>query len=131
MEQTRKILKITIPGDPATKKNSGKVVRAKNGRTYLLPSDRFRQYQKSAGYYIKQTDRKKLDKRLNVKCLYYMRTKRRVDLVNLLEATCDILTHYGVIADDNSRIVAGHDGSRVIYDKENPRAEIEITEMED
>lgn len=34
---------------------------------------------------------------------------------------------FGVIKDDNSRIVAGHDGSRVLYDKENPRVEITIT----
>lgn len=123
------ILKITIPGDPATKKNSNNVVRAKNGRTYLLPSDRFRQYQESAGYYIKTKDRQQLDKRLNVKCLYYMQTHRIVDLANLLNATCDILVHYGVIKDDNTRIVAGHDGSRVLYDKENPRAEIELSEI--
>jgi hypothetical protein len=37
---------------------------------------------------------------------------------------------YGIIEDDNSQIVAGHDGSRVRYDKNNPRTEIEITEME-
>jgi Holliday junction resolvase RusA-like endonuclease len=63
---------------------------------------------------------------VNIKCLYYMGTRRKVDLVNLLEATCDILTDAGVIADDNSRIVAGHDGSRVLYDKDRPRVEIEI-----
>ena len=57
-----------------------------------------------------------------------MRTHRRVDLVNLLEATCDILVDANVIADDNSGIVAGHDGSRVKYDKDNPRVEITITE---
>lgn len=58
-----------------------------------------------------------------------MPTKRRVDLVNLLEATCDILVHYGVLADDNSSIVAGHDGSRVLHDKERPRVEVTITEI--
>ena len=31
----------------------------------------------------------------------------------------------------NRRIVAAHDGSRVEYDKKNPRAEIWIEEMED
>ena len=51
----------------------------------------------------------------NVRCLYYMPTRRRVDLCNLLEATCDLLVHHGVLADDNSAIVAGHDGSRVLF----------------
>ena len=55
-----------------------------------------------------------------------MPTKRRVDLLNLLEATMDILVHAGILADDNSSIVVGHDGSRVLYDKGNPRAEIYI-----
>ena len=53
-----------------------------------------------------------------------MPSKRKVDLNNLLEATTDMLVHYKVIEDDNSNIVVSHDGSRVFYDKENPRTEI-------
>ena len=60
-----------------------------------------------------------------------MDSLRRVDLSNLLESTCDILTHYGVLQDDNSRIVASHDGSRVLLDRKNPRAEIYIEEAAD
>ena len=36
-----------------------------------------------------------------------------------------------VLEDDNSKIVAAHDGSRVELDREKPRVEIEIEEMED
>ena len=68
--------------------------------------------------------------RVNVRCVYYMKTARRVDLANLIEATTDILVKAGVLEDDHCRIVAGHDGSRVEYDKGNPRAEIWIEEME-
>lgn len=68
---------------------------------------------------------------INMKVLYYMPTRHRVDLVNLLEATCDILVKAGVLEDDNCRIVVSHDGSRVLYDKENPRAEIYIEEVEE
>ena len=56
-----------------------------------------------------------------------MPTRRRVDLLNLLEASLDILVDAGILEDDNSSIVVSHDGSRVLYDKENPRAEITIT----
>lgn len=66
-----------------------------------------------------------------MKCLYYMPTRHRVDLVNLLEATCDILVAAGIIEDDNSKVIAGHDGSRVKYDKNNPRVEITLTEVSD
>lgn len=67
---------------------------------------------------------------MNIRCLYYMPDRRWVDLVNLLEATCDILVKAGVLADDRSSIVVGHDGSRVLLDRQRPRAEIEITRME-
>ena len=67
---------------------------------------------------------------MNVRYLFYMDTHRIVDLLGLEQAADDILVKAGVIADDNSRIVAGHDGSRVLYDKEHPRTEIEIRRME-
>ena len=36
-----------------------------------------------------------------------------------------------VLEDDNSKIVAAHDGSRVEIDRRNPRVEIKIEEMEE
>ena len=60
-----------------------------------------------------------------------MKTKRKCDLTNLLEAIDDILVKYHVIADDNYNIVAAHDGSRVKYDKENPRTEVFIERMDE
>jgi Holliday junction resolvase RusA-like endonuclease len=60
-----------------------------------------------------------------------MPTKRRVDLVNLQESTLDVLVAYGIIADDNSNIVASMDGSRVLYDKQSPRTEIYINKFTD
>lgn len=58
-----------------------------------------------------------------------MPTNRACDLTNLLEATCDILSSCGIVVDDNYKVIAGHDGSRVYVDKENPRVEIEIREL--
>ena len=63
--------------------------------------------------------------------LFFMKTKRLCDLTNLLEAIDDAAVKSGFISDDNRDIIAGHDGSRVFYDKFNPRIEITITEMED
>ncbi len=95
----------------------------------ISPSDKYRQYASDVFPYIPRID-SPLSGRMNVKCLYYMPTRRRVDLVNLQEATLDILVQYGIIEDDNSQIVTSMDGSRVYYDKENPRTEIEITESD-
>ena len=50
-----------------------------------------------------------------------------VDLANLLEATNDMLVKHGVLADDNRKIVASHDGSRVFLDREHPRVDITIS----
>lgn len=123
------VIHITIPGRPITKKNHGRIVNC-GGKHRLLPSPQFRDYQDKAGYYIRCKGRKIAD-RVNVRCVYYMPTRGMVDLVGLLQATDDILVHYGVIEDDNSRIVAGHDGSRVRYDKDKPRVEITIGAMEE
>ena len=70
-----------------------------------------------------------ISRAVNVKCVYYMPTRRKVDLSNLIEASLDILVRAGVLEDDNCDVAAAHDGSRVYYDKENPRAEITITEL--
>lgn len=126
-------LKFTIHGNPISKKNSGRIlVNKKTGKPFIYPSKQYEQYEADAGWAFSGADtERKINVPVNVKCLYYMKTKRKVDLVNLLEATNDILTTYGIIEDDNSTIVVSHDGSRVYYDKENPRTEIIITEAEE
>lgn len=98
------------------------------GKYRLIASKYYREYeQKIIGQLPAELRKLNIDSPINLKCLYYMETRRRVDLCNLLEATCDILVKAGVLADDNSNIVVSHDGSRVLYDKENPRVEVEIS----
>jgi Holliday junction resolvase RusA-like endonuclease len=132
------MLKLEILGEPRTKKNSpqirykgAKCPMCHKGRyPFVSPSDAFEQYEQMALVQIRRGNTP-IDVPVNVKCVYYMGTHRRIDLCNLLEATCDILVDLGVLADDNSKIVASHDGSRVLYDKINPRVEIEIEVAED
>ena len=66
-----------------------------------------------------------------MKALFFMPTRRKVDLTNLLEALDDVLVEAGVLEDDHSGILVSHDGSRVLYDKQHPRTEIVIRTMED
>ena len=54
-----------------------------------------------------------------------------MDLTNLLESIDDVLVRAGVLKDDHSGIIVSHDGSRVLYDKDNPRTVLFIREMED
>lgn len=120
---------ITLYGDPRTKKNSARILQGRGGRRYVAPSAAFEEYQTACLWQIRAPP-KPISARVNVRCVYYMATRRKVDLANLIEATCDILVKAGVLEDDNSRIVAAHDGSRADYDKQSPRVEIWIEEME-
>lgn len=120
---------ITIPGPPRTKKNSSQIVKL-HGRHCVIPSKAYKAYEKEALWHIPKR-REPMHGPVNVQCVYYMPTRRRVDLCNLLEATCDILVKGGILQDDNSGVVASHDGSRVAYDKLRPRVEITITDSEE
>lgn len=126
------LIHLTLYGNPATKKNSMQIYKnRKTGQSFLSQSARYKEYAKDCGRQIKGKYKKGIDYPINLKCVYYRKTKHRVDLTNLLAATCDILTDYGVIADDNYKIVKSHDGSRVLFDKDRPRVEIEIKRIEE
>lgn len=120
-------MKLCIEGTPVTKKNSSRIILVR-GKLRIIPSKQFVEYEKAALYQLMSVrPRTAVDHPVNVKCVYYMPTARKVDLVNLLEATMDILVDAHILADDNAKIVVGHDGSRVVYKADKPRAEIEIT----
>lgn len=124
------MISFTIPGRPITKKNSQQIaLNRQTGKPFIRQSGRYTAYETASGYFIPVSKRKAIDYPVNVRCVYYMPDKRRVDLVNLLEATDDILVKYGVLKDDNCNIVVSQDGSQVRYDKENPRVEIEIKKV--
>nr|DAM67755.1 MAG TPA: Endodeoxyribonuclease RusA [Caudoviricetes sp.] len=121
---------MTIYGNPATKKNSMEIYRnSRTGQPFLTQSKRYKDYAKDCAKQITGKYKQGIDYPINLKCVYYRKTKHRVDLTNLLAATCDILTDCGVIADDNYKIIRSHDGSRVDFDKDNPRVEIEISSV--
>lgn len=120
--------KFIIPVVPRTKKNSQQVF-VRNGRIINIPSKLYQQFEKECLKVIPSKYRKKIDCPVNIKSVFYTETRRRIDLTNLLEALDDMLVKAEVILDDNRNIVASHDGSRVFWDKENPRIEVEITEV--
>lgn len=123
-------MKITIPFNPVTKKNHGNIVMIK-GKPIMLPSKPYVEYEKKCKQYIPKLRQPPIDYPINLKCTYYMETRRKTDLTNLLQATCDILVKYGILKDDNYNIVASFDGTKAFYDKENPRVEIEIKKLDE
>lgn len=123
------LLRFTIPLRPITKKNNGRIIN-KDGRRRVIPSEAYEKYEANCGWFIKKLD-KPIDCKINIKAIYYMPGKYKVDITNLHNALHDILVHYGVIKDDNCKIVLGTDGSRVKVDKQNPRTEVTITTLDE
>lgn len=122
------MIKFTIPIAPVTKKNHSQII-FRGRRPKLIPSEQYLQYEKDAAWFMPKLE-EPIESKINIKAIYYMNTNRIVDLVGLHQALCDVLVKYGVIKDDNSRIVATMDGSEVRLDRKNPRTEIEIERVE-
>lgn len=126
------MLKFTIPLSPVTKKNSN--ITTKSGAQ--IASKAYRQYERDAVRLIPPHARKRINRPVNVKAVYYTKIdyyaegrKAKIDLQNLHNALADTLVAAGVVEDDNCRIIYSMDGSCVKHDKGNPRTEVEITEV--
>lgn len=123
-------LGFTIQLEPRTKKNAMEIHRRGN-KQWIAPSARYKQYEAYACRLIPEDAKRKIDYPVNIKATYYMATKRRVDITNLHSALHDTLVTAGVIADDNYKIVVGTDGSRIKFDKDNPRTEVLIEAVDE
>lgn len=120
-------MKFVIPYQPVSKKNSQRIlVNKSTGRPFISPSQNYKAYEHKVLTFL-GFNATAIDYPVNVKCLFYMGTRRRCDLTNMLESIDDILVKARILKDDNYNIIQSHDGSRVLYDKEKPRTEIYIT----
>ena len=123
------VIKFCIPIVARTKKNSQNIYKnKKTGRYFISPSSAYKQFEKDCRFFLPEIPT--INYPINLKCVFYMDTRRRVDLVNLQESICDVLVKYKILEDDDRDVVASMDGSLVLYDKSNPRIEIEISKLE-
>lgn len=122
------MINITVPLAPITKKNHQEIMHSsKTGKPFVMPSRQYRDYEAKAVWYCKRAGvQRPIEEAVEVKCLFYMPTRRKADLTNLLESIDDVLVRAGVLKDDHSGIIVSHDGSRVLYDKDAPRTEVYI-----
>lgn len=128
-------IRVLIPLHPYTKKNSQEIFfRSKIDKNnevkkvpFISPSEQYKQYEKDCRLFMRPLG---IDYPVNVQAHYFMNSLRAVDLTNLHEALHDAMITNGLIADDNCRYIVSTDGSRVFYDKENPRTEVLITRTE-
>lgn len=120
--------RFVIPGDPMTKKNHRPIFRAGN-RPFIGKSQSLRDaeefiYWRMVDAKSRQNIAMPIAYPVHIKFLFYRKTKRKIDLSNLYELPQDCLVKAGVLADDT--LIESHDGSRKLYDRENPRTEIII-----
>lgn len=131
-EEELEICRFTIELPPVTKKNHSEIRYNRRRNThYIAPSMAYERYASAAGMFVPWPERLGLEgpitEPVNVEAHYYMATKRTVDIANLHSALHDVLTEAHLLADDNRDIIAGTDGSEVLYDKARPRTEVIIT----
>lgn len=133
------MISIIIPLEPITKKNHQEILKNRTtGKHFVSPSKQYKQYARDAMWYLTNPfyneaimRGRAIDFPVSVKCLFYVSTFKDCDLTNLLESIDDILVGAGILTDDSYKVLNNHDGSRVLYDKENPRTEIYIEVIED
>lgn len=123
------MVKLVLEGRPITKKNHQQIVLAKNGKRFVIQSKQYLIYEGDALWQLKIKYKGEMIKsKMNLKAHYYMPDKRMPDLINLMQATCDILEKARVI--ENDKNIISFDGSRIMgIDKSNPRTEIEIEKI--
>lgn len=133
------LAKYVIPLDPRTKKNSHRIsgcgpkcpVCGKYHRQFVRNGNTTTEFSYKAAKFLFPKPEKPIDGAVRVVYRLYMKTRRRVDDLNLFGALDDILVREKILQDDNISVIRDRDGSRVFYDKENPRAEVYIYEYKE
>jgi Holliday junction resolvase RusA-like endonuclease len=121
-------MKIEIPLLCRSKKNSQEIkFNYRTRKPFIAQGDLYKQFEKDCRYFMPKL-KEPIKKPINLKCTFIVPDRRKRDLTNLLNAIQDILVKYGVLEDDNSNIVAGLDGSRIIYQKGIEKTIVEIDE---
>ena len=128
-----------IPLDPRTKKNhqtiagTGPKCRTcgKRAKQFIRQGAPNTEYAFKAAQFLFPKPEKPIEGTVRIVYRLYMQTRRRVDDLNLYGALDDILVKEGILKDDNINVIRDRDGSRVLYDKEHPRAEIYIYEYKE
>ena len=128
------IASYVIPLDPRTKKNHQTIagtgpacyVCGKRAKQFIRQGHANTKYAAAAAKYLHPKPTQPISGNVQIIYRLFMQTKRKVDDLNLYAALDDILVHENILADDNISIIRSRDGSRMFYDKENPRTEIYI-----
>lgn len=123
-----------IPLDPRAKKNSHRIAGSgprcpmcgKFQKQFIRNGSTATEFAFRAAQYLQPKPVKPYGQQVHLIYRIYTGTRHKKDDLNLYEALDDILVKERILEDDNRNIIRSRDGSRVLYDKDNPRAEIYI-----
>ncbi len=127
--------RFTLKGAPRTKKTSNRLVPAKgNRRAVILPSAAFTAWNRIAQMELARVRSQDhpidsafpIEFNVNVRAWFY-RDAERGDACNYYEALADALQEGWIVVNDSQ--IVSWDGSRLLFDKANPRVEVWITEI--
>jgi Holliday junction resolvase RusA-like endonuclease len=119
-------------GHPRTKKTSQRLIKVR-GVPRIVPSKVTVEWSNDAQLQLQSQFAKYRGKtfhegqRWNLRAVFYRQEETTADLLNHLQALCDVLQAAEVVTND--RQVRGFDGSRLSLDTANPRVELTLTEM--
>ena len=86
------IQKYIISLPPITKKNSQQILtNHRTGKPFIAPSRQYKKYEQAAMLVLTPKPKAPLSGRYRVATVFYMPTRRKVDLTNLMEAAHDTL----------------------------------------
>ena len=128
-----------IPLDPRAKKNSHRIAGSgprcpmcgKFQKQFIRNGSTATDFAFRAAKYLNPKPKAPIGGEVHLIYRVYTATWHKKDDLNLYEALDDILVKEKILLDDNRKIIRSRDGSRVLYDKDNPRAEIYIYEYEE
>jgi roadblock/LC7 domain-containing protein len=143
----KRLGKFTISGQTPAQKNGKSVGTTKAGRTFVASNKRVKDWQKAAIKELEMLDLKfRSDTRLQIDYMFYVKDNVQRDTDNMISSVNDILQVAGADYAPNKKgkmkpvkgtgmIVGDHwqvlklGNSDVAIDKDNPRAELVISEL--
>ena len=121
-------IRLTILGKIPSKKNSKRIIcRGKFPK--VLPSELYVAWHKAQMLLIAPKRPKRPLERCFITIRYFAPDKRTADLDNKNSSICDLLKDAGYVQDDNWFVISKLSSELVGIDKKNPRAEIEVLNL--
>lgn len=119
---------ITLLGQVPAQKNEKRIaINTRTGKPFPMTSPAVKAWQEEVGWQLKNAP--KFPGRVEIAFNFYCKDNRRRDLDNMISSVQDSLVRAGVIKDDSWQVltIVGATGA---YDKDRPRVEIFIDEVE-